>query len=121
MKIINEDNPPLSIISATAYELSQKVMAYFEKGKRYQMLFGDSTVDAPNYDLKFFVDSLQRNVSQLTPTEVEPNPLYQPKQIKENKAIPAWAIWVAIIAVVLILLMLTLKMTQEVKKKDAED
>jgi hypothetical protein len=121
LEIINEDNPPLSIKSATAYELTQKVMAYLEKGKQYQVLFGDSTVDAPNYDLKFFADSLQRNVSQLTPTGVEPNPLYQPKQIKESKAIPEWAIWVAIVAVVLILLLLTLKMTQEVKKRDAED
>jgi len=121
LEIINEDNPPLSIKSATAYELTQKVIAYLEKNKQYQMLFGDSTIDAPNYDLKFFADSLQRKFSQLTPASTEVNPLYKPKQIKESKAIPAWAIWVAIASVVLILMMLTLKMTQEVKKRDTEN
>jgi len=121
LDVFNEDNLPLFIKAVHAYGLAQRLIGYLEKGQQYQLLFGDLTASAPNYDLKFFADSLQRNLSQEKTGVIENNPLYQPKQTKKDYHLPAWAIWIAIMAVILVLVLLTLKMIQEVNKRQLKE
>lgn len=123
--ITNGDNPPLVINNVTAYQLDQSLISYLEKDQEYHILFGDDQAAAPDYDLKFFADSLQQDLKQITPAAISPNPLYQPvitkkQQPVKNDFLPAWVIWLAIAAAAAVLIFLTFRMTQEVKKREEE-
>jgi hypothetical protein len=120
LEIANEDNPPLSISTVTAYQLDQTLVAYLDKGTNYYLLFGDPTAKTPVYDLQFFADSLQRKLPVVKVGDVDNNPLFQHKAVAASHNIPAWLIWIAIIAVISLLTFLTLKMTKEVGQRKNE-
>lgn len=122
LEIVNGDNPPLVLNKVNGYQLSQSLISYLEKGQDYKILFGDEKANAPDYDLKFFGDSLQQELKPLNYQLISANPLYQKPQEKSKVAkgdgIPGWVIWAAIIIVAALLGFLTFKMTQEVSKRD---
>ncbi|EOR95526.1 hypothetical protein ADIARSV_1345 [Arcticibacter svalbardensis MN12-7] len=114
--ISNDDNPPLSIKAIEAFSLNQSIIGYLNKGQRYSLLFGDSLAVAPNYDLKFFADSVERNLVLLKTGNIGANPLYSPK-IKADPLFPVWSIWVGIALVLAVLGLLTYRMVKEIDKK----
>lgn len=122
LEIVNGDNPPLVLNKVNGYQLSQSLISYLEKGQDYKILFGDEKANAPDYDLKFFGDSLQQELKPLNYQLISANPLYQKPQEKSKVAkgdgIPGWIIWAAIVIVAALLGFLTFKMTQEVSKRD---
>lgn len=122
LEIVNGDNPPLVLHKVNGYQLSQSLISYLEKDQDYTILFGDGKANAPDYDLKFFGDSLQQELKPLNYQSVSANPLYQKPQEKSKIAkgdgIPGWVIWAAIVIVAALLGFLTFKMTQEVSKRD---
>lgn len=118
LEIANEDNPPLQIKGVTAYQLEQSVIAYLEKGNSYSLLVGDSAATSPNYDLKFFTDSLKHQLPVATVGEVIANPDFKVKEAKPAAGkFPPWALWAIIVAVLTALGSLTFKMTKEVEKR----
>lgn len=122
LEIVNGDNPPLVLHKVNGYQLSQSLISYLEKDQDYTLLFGDGKANAPDYDLKFFGDSLQQELKPLNYQSVSANPLYQKPQEKSKVAkgdgIPGWVIWAAILIVAALLGFLTFRMTQEVSKRD---
>ncbi|MGY0038876.1 hypothetical protein [Pedobacter sp. NJ-S-72] len=125
LEILNGDNPPLVLKGISAYQLNQSLISYLEKGQAYQLLFGDGKAAAPDYDLKFFGDSLQQELKQLDHQAISPNPLYQAEKVKNKVAkaegIPGWLIWAAIAIVAVLLGFLTFRMTQEVGRREQEE
>ncbi|GAA4327827.1 hypothetical protein GCM10023149_31490 [Mucilaginibacter gynuensis] len=119
IEINNEDNPPLLISGVKAYQLSENLIGYFEKGQPYYLVFGDAKASAPNYDLQAFTDSLHRQLPQLRHEAVGNNPLYKIAGEAKPSGFPSWIIWVAIAVVLIVLITLTIKMTQEVNKRKA--
>lgn len=117
LEVDNGDNPPLAVNGVAASMLAQSLIAYLDKGSDYRLVFGDSTATTPSYDLKFFTDSLQRDMPLLSPGKVQKSGPSLPKQAAAAKTIPAWVIWVAIVGVLALLIYLTVKMTAEVKKR----
>lgn len=115
--IANDDNPPLSINAIDVFSLNQSIIGYLTKDHSYNLVFGDPLAKSPNYDLKFFADSVDRNLILLNSGTVVANPLYQPDKNKTDSQFPAWLIWVAIALVLAILALLTYKMTKEIGKK----
>lgn len=123
LEILNGDNPPLVLKAISAYQLNQSLISYLEKGQDYQLLFGDGKATAPDYDLKFFGDSLQRELKQLDHQAVSLNPVYKQAAMKTKVAkdgIPGWLIWAAIAIVAALLGFLTYRMIQEVGKRTEE-
>lgn len=116
--INNEDNQPLKIKSANAYQLNQYLLTYLEAGKKYQLVFGDSLAEAPVYDLNFFKDSIGKNPPELTITSIEATntvnapAIAQPKSNKSNILL-----WCIIGATVVLLLLFTFKMVKDVNKR----
>ena len=124
LEIHNGDNPPLVLNKVSAYQLNQSLISYLEKGQAYQLLFGDGKATSPDYDLKFFGDSLQQELKQLDHQAISPNPVYKQVAVKTKvtkaDGIPGWLIWAAIAIVAALLGFLTFRMIQEVGKRTEE-
>ncbi|PWK72495.1 uncharacterized protein DUF3999 [Mucilaginibacter oryzae] len=117
IEISNGDNPPLSIGEVTAFQSDEYLISYLEAKQHYQLLAGDSLAVAPEYDLKFFTDSIKDNIPAIKHAAVVKNDAYKVKATEE-KPDRTPLIWAAIVAALGLLLFLTLKMTKEVKKKE---
>lgn len=125
LEVMNGDNPPLVFHNITAYQLNQSLISYLEKDQEYHILFGDDQATAPDYDLKFFADSLQQGLKQITPGVISVNALYQAGTMKKAQSaqdglLSSWIIWLAIGGAAAVLIFLTFRMTQEVKKREEE-
>ncbi|HEY4147526.1 MAG TPA: hypothetical protein VGM41_01290 [Chitinophagaceae bacterium] len=117
LKIQNEDNPPLQVVAANAYQLNKYLYTYLDKGKQYSLVFGDSAATAPVYDLQYFKDSIGNALLPLAYGKIvlnKPAVTEQPVTPKANKAL----LWLALGTVLVILLLLTAKMTREINKRN---
>lgn len=117
--IENQDNPPLKVISASAYQLSQSLMTYLETGKSYHLAFGDSTAKQPDYDLRFFTDSLNKNLKIAGLGEITANTDHKPTSPQKSDFNFTYLMWGAIIIIILALAFFTYKMANEVKAKNS--
>jgi hypothetical protein len=118
LKIENGDNLPLDIKGINVYQAEHYIVSYLEKGKLYKLFTGDEDAVMPQYDLKFFTDS----ISHVMPLEAGPimkNDTYlnSPVTAKRDYSI---LIWIASAAALLLLLLLTLKMIKEVNNKNGQ-
>lgn len=114
--ISNGDNPPLQIQSVKAYQQTITLIGYLEKDKHYQLLTGNPTATLPNYDLRFFKDSIQRQPALLEHEAVTDNPLFtQPGSTSKNE-LPSWLIWLSIGVAITALSFLSVKMIKEISK-----
>lgn len=117
--IDNQDNPPVILQFVKAYQLNKYLLAYLEPAIKYELVFGDSTANAPKYDLEFFKDSLNNTASEvligpINKIDVEKNILKK----AGNKSM--LILWIIIVAVLTLLLILTFRMTKEVAKNNNE-
>ncbi len=115
--IDNQDNPPIKIQSVKAYQLNKYLLTYLEPGNKYQLVFGDSTVNAPKYDLEFFKDSLKNTAAEISIGSIVKidSAKIQPLQAGNKNML---TLWIIIIGVLALLLILTFRMTKEVAKKN---
>lgn len=56
--IKNDNNPPLKITSVKAFQLTQYLKAYLNRGEQYSLVFGNKEAKMPIYDLQYFTDSI---------------------------------------------------------------
>jgi hypothetical protein len=115
--IKNRDNPPLKLRSIITMQERKQLIAYLEKGKRYQLLFNDSLSGFPDYDLQRFKDTIPGAISILNTGKIETlsgqNATSAIK--KDNK----WWIWPTIIVVVLLLGYFTITLARDMNKQSA--
>lgn len=124
LEIINGDNPPLVISKIEAYQLDQSLISYFEKGKAYSLLFGDERATIPDYDLKFFGDSVQHQLISIQHAAVQKNALYQVKKEHRKEKSSKWNEWLlggAVVVAIALLALLTFKMVTEVNKRNEQN
>lgn len=120
LEIGNGDNQPLTITGINAYQSDEYIISYLDGKQSYRLLAGDSTAQAPEYDLKFFADSIKDNIPAIAHGAVVKNNVIPAEKPKAGKDYTAF-IWTAIVVSLGLLLLLTLKMTKEVKKKAEGD
>ncbi|MDR3695665.1 DUF3999 family protein [Mucilaginibacter sp.] len=116
LQIDNGDNLPLIIKNVEVFQADQFIVTYLDAGQSYQLLTGDKKATAPDYDLKFFIDSIHQRIPEISPVAVVKNTAYQlhlPVVKKDNSMI----LWLSIIAALLLLSLLTWKMVTEVNDK----
>ena len=114
IKIQNDDNPPLKVTEAVAYQLRRSLITWLEEGNGYQMVFGDSSAKAPRYDLAFFKDSIHKEPMLLAYGKPEISNLVISEKTKGINKI--W-MWVIIICVLAVLIFFTVRMTREISNK----
>ena len=116
LQIQNGDNQPLQINKIQAFEIKEYIFAYLEAGNEYRLLVGDVKAVMPEYDLKFFTDSLNE-VSLLQHNAVAINPFHKTAE-KVEKTNYTLFVWIAIIVVLALLSFLSWKMMTEMKNRE---
>ncbi|MFT3909412.1 MAG: hypothetical protein QM737_08315 [Ferruginibacter sp.] len=112
--IQNDDNPPLKIEAVKTYSAYMLATAWFEKGKRYKMIFGNKDALEPKFDLKLAdIDKTQihPNVTVNTITQLPQIPVTI-TPVNKNKTM----MWLIIAAAVLILTFFTYKLITDINK-----
>lgn len=113
IEIENEDNPPLTILDVKASQLNRYLTAWLKKGDMYTLRFSHSDLQAPNYDLKFFRDSIPKYVSVLEAGDIKTLEAKETTQIPNTFFASKVFIWIAIVAVMLVLGAMSIKMARE--------
>jgi hypothetical protein len=116
LQIANGDNRPLEIENIQLAQSEQYMVSYLEVGKIYKLLTGDLKATAPEYDLKFFADSIDRNIPEVGEGLLAKNQLYDVRPSNAKKEYPV-LIWAAIIMALLLLSALTWRMVGEINRK----
>ena len=116
LQITNGDNLPLKIADIKLLQADRYIVAYLEAGKSYELFTGDTKAEAPNYDLKFFTDSIHGKIPKISHDEVMKNVTYS-ISVTENKTDYSLFIWLAIAVVLLVLSFLTYRMIIEVNTR----
>lgn len=116
LEIANGDNHPLDIGEIKLFQKDRSITAYLEAGKSYKLLTGDKNAKTPEYDLRFFADSIRDLVPEINHGPVMKNIAFgvQPVIVKRDYSI---LIWAAIIIALLVLSLLTWKMVGEVTNR----
>lgn len=113
--ISNFDNEPLAIDSITAWQLTGTLTAELKKDKSYFLYFGDSLLNTPNYDLRYFEKNIPDDIATIYTAEVQPKSTvlaeeYDPRNDK-------MMVWIGIGVIGLILVFLTVSMMKKMGDK----
>lgn len=115
--IENDDNRPLELKGIETWQLTKYMKAYMEKGHQYRLVYGDSLVVAPVYDLNYFVDSIPKVLPTLFVLESKQLDKHVVATTEESIS---WYenklfVWLAIIALIALLSFMSWKMLGEMK------
>ena len=113
LKIKNDDNPTLRLTQAEVYQLQSYLVTWLEKGGGYKLIFGNSSTDAPRYDLAFFKDSITNKPAALSYSSPEKNNTLIERESESEEANKIW-MWVIIAFVLLLVLFFTFRMVREI-------
>ena len=119
LQIENGDNLPLTIGDIKIAQADQFIVSYLQAGQTYQLLTGDAKATAPDYDLKFFTDSIHTRIPGIVHGLVVNNTAFSTPPVVAKHDYSA-LLWIAIGAALLLLLLLTFKMLKEVNGKVAQ-
>jgi hypothetical protein len=114
----NEDDVPLKLKTADAFQLNTCLLTYLKAGEKYHLEFGDSTLNAPEYDLQFFADSIEKNPSEISVNTIEKNVTATVAINSVSSENHQLLLWIAITIILFILCFFTFKMMKEVNKKN---
>ena len=119
--ISNEDNAPLLIQRATSSQLDQFLVAWLQPGLSYRLLAGNARVTAPDYDLKYFVDTVSRNMEEIRAGALQHIDSPKGPALAAGKDHSALLLWSIIAGVLFLLIFLSVKMLKAIPGKDAQD
>ncbi|HEX3934039.1 MAG TPA: hypothetical protein VHW43_05135, partial [Puia sp.] len=129
--IANGDNAPLVIGDVACFQTTRYLLAYLRAGGVYRLFTGNVQAVAPDYDLRYFtdslkttprklsIDSLQRIGSQdqpMTMTRIE-----NTKETSVHKDHSGLLLWSCLLAVLLFLVYFSIRMVKAIAKKDTHD
>jgi hypothetical protein len=117
LEIDNADNPPLVIEKAFTSQFNRYLLSYLQPGVGYQLLLGNSHATAPEYDLKYFADTISQDPPAILPGTLTSVNKTARATIKEpSRDYKGVYLWAAIIAVLLLLIWLCLNMLKSIRE-----
>lgn len=118
-EIQNDDNSPLNINGIRAYQQSEFVISYLEKGDAYRLLFDDFSAKLPSYDLASFTQKNKIEPPELTHSIVSKNLDFELQKVN-TKTDYKLLMWIGLAIAGLVLLFLTFRMLNEINVKRSE-
>lgn len=125
--IANADNAPLTIDRVAGFQAARYLLTYLQADSVYQVLAGNPQAAAPEYDLKYFTDSLNKMPQMLVPGHVEPARIpVQPVAAAEgSKAVTGRSsgllLWSSLLAVLLLLIYFSIRMVRAIAQRETYD
>ncbi len=119
--IDNEDNLPLKVKTIKAYQLNKYLLTYLEAGKNYELYFGDSLMQSPNYDLAFFKDSIGKNPPELAINAIESVKINQSITTNSKGNFGKIILWGIIVSIIILLLVFIYKMVNDINRRAANN
>jgi hypothetical protein len=128
--IANADNPSLVISRVGTAQRMQYLLTYLQEGLSYQLLAGNAQAGPPEYDLKYFVDSLSREPLVLLAGSPQPAGSFAPARAPASVGGEQGAhggdhsgilLWSIITLVLLLLIYLSVKLARATVRKDANN
>lgn len=128
LRINNDDNQALIIDSVRAYQVKHYLVAELAKGNQYLIRFGNDSIPAPIYDLKYFKEKIpakpdviscgaRKDISNqyisLQKKKPETTSHLGDSIFKDKRVM-----WGAIATVMLLLGLMTVRMLKEMKEKE---
>lgn len=114
--IQNDDNQPIKIDSINCYQLIHSVLTPLEKSKNYTLKFGDKSLKAPVYDLKYFQDSIENNIPVISSGDITKFEKAEKEVIFYMKPV---FLWITIGVVMIILGFMSFRMLREMKSRNS--
>lgn len=117
--INNEDNPALELSSLRAYQLNRYLITWLSSSNEYTIKIGGESLAAPSYDLRFFSDSIPKQLVSLPAEELI---VYKKKESLSSASFFTSKnfIWAAIIIVALLLGYMAVGLAKDVGKSAKE-
>jgi hypothetical protein len=118
IRIINNDNVALTLKNINLYQLNTYLIAELKPQISYHLNYSDKKASPPNYDLKYFTDSIPDDLKTIS--TLKPELISQTKETKEggNFNIKNYWLWIVVFGVALLLAFMSLKMIQENKEEE---
>ena len=113
--IKNEDNPPLLLTKIESEQTITTALAYIDKPGSYHLLLNNKNIQAPDYDLILFSDSIPHKTEWLSsgPVTTNETPEITAKRIHQ------WWIWPAILLAIVVLGYISFSLTRDMRKRDS--
>jgi hypothetical protein len=110
LRVDNKDNAPLNFKAVKAYQLNKYLIAQLKAGEHYSLLYGDSKLLQPGYDLQYFTDSIRNTpligtgkAQALTATKAPALSLFFNKTF----------LWIVILAMIILLTWYSVRLLKE--------
>lgn len=113
IEIENKDNPPLVVTAIRTEQSKRDLVAYLENGESYFIMAGNERIQAPQYDLMQFRDSIPAQLAILSYKDIQPAGV-----TVRNRILPdtRYWLWPAILIVISALGFLTYKLLADMKR-----
>lgn len=130
--VANADNAPLEVSNITCYQTSRYLVAWLRGGETYRLYMGNTQAVAPDYDLKYFTDSLKAAPPMLFAHLLQrigsgDQPVMQKPGAPDRETTTTGKdhsgilLWSCLLAVLLFLVYFSVRMVKAIAKKDAHD
>jgi hypothetical protein len=127
IEIANADNAPLLIRDITAFQSARFLLTYLTTGTSYQLLTGNKQAVPPEYDLKYFTDSLS-----VVPATLVAGPMQQTTFANGPAPLPAGKrstaehsggvlLWGILFAILILLVFFSARLISAITKKERND
>jgi hypothetical protein len=114
IKIYNEDNPPLEIAAVSTAQNEEKIIAYLESGKSYDLEMTNAGANPPHYDLVSFKDSIPKEVKEIGFSNI--SKISTAVKVSNSYFKQFW-LWPTLIFALVVLGLFTYRLTQDVAKR----
>lgn len=111
----NSDNAPLQLRSAKAFQLNKYLIAKLKAGETYYLFAGRKNLMAPDYDLKYFADSIPTSIATVKTRGL--TKIDQQAQTKKTPFFNQTLLWMVLVVVILLLAWLSVKLTKEMARR----
>ena len=119
--ITNDDNKPLVVQAAQSAQLNQYLLSWLQPGSGYSLLAGNAHAQSPEYDLKYFVDSLTKNPQEIVSGPVQPVSTGLAAVVPPHADHSGLLLWGILAVVLLLLASLSYKMMKSIPKENPHD
>lgn len=116
LTLFNQDNQPLHIDSISACQAGAFLVAELEKGKTYDLYFGDTALSLPEYDIVYFQNKIPENSSSIAAGPVTVNEHNDPAVVKASRDNSRYLVWAGLGIAGIAIAFMTTRMLRDMNK-----